>query len=210
MKANYNLYLVTEESVPVGKLLYIVEEAVKGGVTIVQLREKLSNGQTFFEKAKKLKELLRRYQVPLIINDRIDVALAIGADGVHIGQSDLPLKAVREIVPKSMIVGVSVSTVEEALEAEENGATYLGVGAVFPTKSKADAEVLPTGMLDSIIEKVPIPIVAIGGIQLENVAQIQGKNIAGIAVVSGIMKADAPFKTAKAFQHCFYHNTIKE
>lgn len=210
MKANYNLYLVTEESVPVEKLLYIVEEAVKGGVTIVQLREKLSNGQTFFEKAKKLKELLRRYQVPLIINDRIDVALAIGADGVHIGQSDLPLKAVREIVPKSMIVGVSVSTVEEALEAEENGATYLGVGAVFPTKSKADAEVLPTGMLDSIIEKVPIPIVAIGGIQLENVAQIQGKNIAGIAVVSGIMKADAPFKTAKAFQHCFYHNTIKE
>ncbi len=202
MKVNYNLYLVTEESVSVEKLLYTVEEAVKGGVTLVQLREKLSNGQTFFEKAKKLKELLSRYQVPLIINDRIDVALAIEADGVHIGQSDLPLTAVREIVPKSMIVGVSVSTTEEAIEAEQNGANYIGVGALFPTTSKADAKVLPKGMIDSIIEKVSIPIVAIGGIHLENIAEIRDKNIAGIAVVSGIMKADAPFNAAKAFRDC--------
>ncbi|QED47813.1 thiamine phosphate synthase [Cytobacillus dafuensis] len=203
MKANYRLYLVTEESVPVEELLFKVEEAVKGGVTLVQLREKLSSGNLFYEKAKRLKKLLAQYHVPLIINDRVDVALAIDADGVHIGQNDIPLSVVKEIVPDSMIVGVSVSTVEEAREAEKNGADYLGVGAMFPTRSKSDAEELPSGMLDSILENVSIPIVAIGGIQLNNLAEIRDKNIAGIAVVSGIMKADDPFIAAKAFRNSF-------
>ncbi|MBS4189553.1 thiamine phosphate synthase [Bacillus sp. FJAT-49705] len=203
MKANYILYLVTEESVPVEELLFKVEEGVKGGVTIVQLREKLSSGNLFYEKAKRLKELLAQYQVPLIINDRIDVALAIDAEGVHIGQNDIPLTAVKEIVPDSMIVGISVSTVAEAIEAEKNGADYLGVGSMFPTQSKSDAEVLPSGMLDSILKTVSIPIVAIGGIQLNNIAEIRDKNIAGIAVVSGIMKAEDPFLAAKAFRNSF-------
>ena len=142
MKLDLTLYLVTEEAAPLETLLTIVEEAIEGGVTLVQLREKSSDGNVFYEKAKALKELLDRYDVPLIINDRVDVALAVGAAGVHIGQSDLPLHAVRNILPQPMIVGVSVSTVEEALLAEETGASYLGVGAAFPTGTKSDAKVL--------------------------------------------------------------------
>lgn len=126
--------------------------------------------------------------------------MAVGADGVHVGQSDLPAPAIRKIIPLSMIVGVSVGNPEEAREAELNGANYVGVGAVFPTTSKADAKVLPPGMLDKILETIQIPAVAIGGINLENVSMLGGKNIAGIAVVSGIMKANDPFEVAKAYR----------
>lgn len=199
MKPNYTLYLVTEESMPLDQLLLTVEEAVKGGVTIVQLREKKASGKNFFEKAKHLKALLSSYHVPLIINDRVDVALAVGADGVHIGQSDLPLAAVRNMVPSSMIVGISVSTIVEAKEAEENGANYIGVGAVFPTHSKDDAEVLPDGMLEAITNSVSIPAVAIGGIKLNHLPALREINIAGVAIVSGIMKAHDPYNAASSF-----------
>lgn len=200
MTPKYDLYLVTEESVPLKELLHIVEEAVQGGVTLVQLREKKSTGKCFYEKAKKLKELLARYEVPLIINDRVDVALAVHADGVHVGQKDLPLSAVRKIVPDHMIVGVSVSNSEEAKEAELSGANYIGVGAVFPTGTKDDAKVLPEGMLETIASSVSIPSVAIGGIKLHNLPTLLNKKIAGAAIVSGIMAARDPKQAAKEFR----------
>jgi len=208
MSHDYTLYLVTEESVPVGNLLQIVEQAVKGGVTMVQLREKKTDGKLFYEKAAKLKELLDRYSVPLIINDRIDVALAVDAAGVHVGQSDMPLPAIKKIVPPNMLVGVSVSTVEEAMKAEMEGAAYIGVGAIFPTQSKDNAKVLPAGMLESIIGAVNIPIVAIGGIKIDNLLEIREKEIAGIAVVSGIMQAESPFAAAKEFRQTFKENLL--
>lgn len=200
MNLDYRLYLVTEEATPIENLLHIVEEAVKGGVTIVQLREKESSGKVFFEKATKLKKLLARYNIPLIINDRIDVALAVNAEGVHIGQSDLPLTDVRKIIPESMIVGVSVSSVEEAKIAEKNGATYIGVGACFPTTSKSDAKILTEGMLEAIMKEVSIPVVAIGGIKLNNISDLLDLKMAGYAIVSAIMKAQNPATTAREFR----------
>lgn len=200
MKSTYTLNLVTDESVPIEKLLFIIEEAVKGGVTIVQLREKKSAGKLFYEKAIKIKNLLDHYNIPLIINDRVDIALAVGAAGVHVGQTDLPLCAIREIVPSSMIVGISASTIEEALEAEKMGATYIGVGSVFTTQTKADANLLPEGMLDDITNAVSIPVVAIGGIDQNNMKLLSDKKIAGIAVVSAIMKAEDPYEAAATFR----------
>ena len=193
------LNLVTEESVPVDSLLTIVEQAIIGGVTIVQLREKNSSGKKFYEKAKALKELLDAYNVPLIINDRIDIAIAVNAAGVHVGQSDLPLAIVKEIVPSSFIVGVSAGTLEEAMNAERDGATYIGVGSVFPTGTKGDAKLLPHGVLEEITRTVSIPVVAIGGITLENIDTLQYKGIAGVAVVSAIMKANNPSFVAQKF-----------
>lgn len=193
------LYLVTEESVPVDSLLTVVEQAIKGGVTTVQLREKNSDGKEFYEKATMLKELLDRYDVPLIINDRIDIAIAVNAAGVHIGQSDLPLSVVKKLVPSSFIIGVSVATLEEAKNAERDGATYLGVGSVFPTGTKSDAKLLPDGVLKDITQNVSIPVVAIGGISLDNVATLQNHGIDGVAVVSAIMKATNPTLAAEQF-----------
>lgn len=200
MKQIYALNLITEESTPLEQLLPIVEAAVKGGVTIVQLREKRSLGKYFYEKAQSVKALLDRYNIPLIINDRIDIALAVGAAGVHVGQEDLPLAAIRKIVPPSMIVGVSASTLEEALESERNGASYIGVGSIFATKSKADATLLPEGELAKIAQSVSIPIMAIGGITLNNMQQLAGAELAGVAVVSAIMKAEDPYAAAMAFR----------
>ena len=200
---DYRLYLVTEESLPIDVLLEKVEVAVKGGVTLVQLREKTSDGSTFIKKAVKLKQLLDRYEIPLIINDRIDVALAADAAGVHIGQNDLPLTAVRKIVPASMIVGVSTATVAEAKQAEMDGADYVGIGAIFPTKSKADAKLLPAGMLERIMQSIQIPAVAIGGITLENITELRGKGLAGAAIVSGLMRAEEPYHAAAAFRQAW-------
>lgn len=188
---------------PIESLLSKVESAIKGGVTLVQLREKNTDGKEFFEKAKKLKELLRRYQIPLIINDRIDIALAVEADGVHIGQKDLPVEAVRKIVPENMIVGVSAKTVEEAKQAEQMGADYLGVGAVFPTNSKKDAEVLAEGMLRKITQSVSIPAVAIGGIHEGNIVKLTDQGIDGVAVVSAILSAENGYQSTKQLhQYC--------
>ncbi|TQR14197.1 thiamine phosphate synthase [Psychrobacillus soli] len=199
LNLDMTLNLVTEESVSIDVLLKVVEQAIKGGVTIVQLREKNSSGKEFYEKAKALKELLDKYDVPLIINDRIDIAIAVNAAGVHIGQSDLPLATVKEIVPESFIIGVSAGTLEEAKSAERDGATYIGVGSIFPTGTKGDAKLLPQGVLKEIIQSVSIPIVAIGGITLENMDTLQHKGIAGVAVVSAIMKANNPLLVAQQF-----------
>lgn len=199
------LYLVTEESVPLDNLLNVVTKAIQGGVTIVQLREKNCNGKEFYEKAKILKKLLDSYDIPLIINDRIDIAIAVNAAGVHIGQTDLPIQIVKEMVPKSFIIGVSAGNLEEAENAEREGATYIGVGSVFPTGTKGDAKLLAPGVLEEITKTVSIPVVAIGGIALENVQTLQHTGIAGVAVVSAIMKASNPSLVAEKF-----HKIIKQ
>lgn len=196
-KIDYSLYLVTEEEMPVKKLLHLIQESVAGGVTVVQLREKKSGGRDFFEKALQVKKLLDSLSVPLIINDRADVALAVGADGVHIGQSDLPLKAVKKILPESMVVGVSARTVKDAIAAEDEGADYIGSGSLFPTATKEDAKLLPMGALQQIVSAVSIPVVAIGGINEKNIGSLKESGAAGFAVVSALTKARSPKKAAK-------------
>lgn len=190
-----SLYLVTEESIAIEELTKIIAQSVSGGVSIVQLREKNNSSLSFYEKASALKQLLNELSIPLIINDRVDIALAVGADGIHIGQDDLPLPVVKKMVPVDMIVGVSVSTLEEALEAERNGADYIGVGSVFPTKTKQDATLMALEDLGEICRGVSIPAVAIGGITADNISALSDSGLSGAAVVSAIMNADNP-KTA--------------
>ncbi|MFF2499481.1 thiamine phosphate synthase [Peribacillus sp. NPDC058075] len=192
---DFSLYLVTDESLAIEELTKIIAESVSGGVSIVQLREKNNSSLSFYNKAFALKQLLNELSIPLIINDRVDIALAVAADGIHIGQDDLPLPVVKKVVPEDMIVGVSVSTLEEALEAERNGADYIGVGSVFPTKTKQDATLMAIGDLEEICRSVSIPAVAIGGITADNISDLSASGLSGTAVVSAIMNAESP-KTA--------------
>lgn len=194
---DYKLYLVTEEDMPVEQLLPMIKQAVNGGASLVQLREKSSGGKIFYEKALQLKNFLDSLSIPLIINDRVDIALAVDAAGVHLGQSDLPIEAVKKIIPDSMVVGISAHTVKEAILAEETGADYIGVGSIFPTSSKTDANLLPQGMLEKIIDSVSIPVVAIGGITEENAILLQSHELDGIAVISSITRADDPKSAAE-------------
>ncbi|GIN21177.1 thiamine phosphate synthase [Siminovitchia fordii] len=194
---DYKLYLVTEEDMPGEQLLPMIKQAVDGGVSLVQLREKNSGGKIFYEKALEIKNFLDSLSIPLIINDRVDIALAVEAAGVHLGQSDLPIEAVKKIIPDSMVVGISAHTVKEAILAEETGADYIGVGSIFPTSSKTDANLLPQGMLEKIIDSVSIPVVAIGGITEENAILLQSHELDGIAVISSITRADDPKSAAE-------------
>ncbi|AOH54015.1 thiamine-phosphate diphosphorylase [Peribacillus muralis] len=187
-----SLYLVTEESLELEDLFKIMSQSIAGGVSIVQLREKNTSSLSFYKKAAALKQVLNELSTPLIINDRVDIAIAVGAEGIHIGQDDLPLSVVKQMVPGEMIIGVSVSTLEEALEAERNGADYLGVGSIFPTKTKQDATLMSIRDLEEICRSVSIPAVAIGGINAENISNLSDKGLAGAAVVSAIMNAENP------------------
>ena len=181
------LYAVTDRSWLNGQTLYEqVEQALKGGVSFLQLREKELEEQAFLEEAKVIQELCKKYQVPFLINDNVELAASIGADGVHVGQSDMAAGAAREKLGPDRIIGVSARTVEEALEAQRQGADYLGVGAVFPTGSKADAVEVDHQVLKEICSAVEIPVIAIGGIGRDNVAQLKGSGICGIAVISAI------------------------
>ena len=166
-----------------------VEAALKGGATCVQLREKELDGAAFLEEAKVLTALCRRYGIPLIINDNVEVALASGADGVHVGQEDLTVEQVRRMAGDRLIVGVSAHSVEQALAAQAGGADYLGVGAVFATATKSDAHVLPRETLAEICRAVDIPVVAIGGIGEDNLLQLAGTGVDGAALVSAIFSA---------------------
>lgn len=166
-----------------------VEAALKGGATCVQLREKELDGTALLEEAKVLAALCRRYGVPLIINDNVEVALAAGADGVHVGQDDLTVEQVRRLAGDRLIVGVSAHSVEQALAAQAGGADYLGVGAVFATATKSDAHVLPRETLAEICRAVDIPVVAIGGIGEDNLLQLAGTGVDGVALVSAIFSA---------------------
>ena len=185
------LYLVTDEALLRGRdLCQCVREAIAGGVTMVQLREKDASSLSFFESAKRVKGVTDDGNVPFIINDRLDIALAVDADGLHIGQDDLPLLTARKILGPDKLLGVSVCTVAEALLAREQGADYLGVGAMFPTPSKLDAQHVTLATLKAIKASVDIPVVAIGGINLGNVESVMSSGVDGVAVISAILQAD--------------------
>ncbi len=189
-KKDLLLYAVTDRHWLNGReLADVVKESLDGGVTMLQLREKMLEEDKFLEEAKLLQALCRERKIPFIINDNVDIAVAVDADGVHVGQSDMEALDVRAKVGPDKIVGVSAQTVEQALLAEKHGADYLGVGAVFPTGSKDDADDVSYEMLKAICEAVSIPVVAIGGISQENVSRLAGSGICGVAVISAIYAA---------------------
>lgn len=186
-KKDLLLYAVTDRSWLGEESLYSqVEKAIKGGATFVQLREKELDEEHFLEEAKEIKELCKKYQVPFVINDSVKIALAAEADGVHVGQSDMEAGDVRAKLGPDKIIGVSAQTVEQALLAQEHGADYLGVGAVFPTGSKADADEVSHKTLKAICDAVDIPVIAIGGISTDNVKKLSGNGLCGVAVISAI------------------------
>ena len=185
------LYAVTDRAWTGKQNLYEqVESALKGGATCVQLREKELDEEAFLKEAMEIGALCRQYGVPFIVNDNVDIAILCKADGIHVGQDDMAALQVRQKVGDGMIIGVSVHSVEEALEAVKNGADYLGVGAMFATSTKADADVLPMKVLRDICDAVDIPVVAIGGINKQNILQLAGTGVDGVALVSAIFAAD--------------------
>lgn len=185
---DYSVYLCTDrELMSTQTLEEAVEAAIKGGATLIQLREKNCSSKEFYETAVSIKKITEKYNVPLIINDRVDIALAVDAEGVHVGQSDLPAKVVRKIIGNDKIVGVSARSQELAMKAYEDGADYLGVGAMYATSTKKDAKVITKEELAKIRSSVPIPIVVIGGVNENNVSDFKGTGIDGVAVVSAII-----------------------
>ena len=181
------LYAITDRNWLNGKtLLSQAELALQGGATILQLREKHLDDETFLQEAKEIQELCRKYGVPFIVNDNVEVALKVGADGIHVGQKDMEAGDVRRLLGPDKILGVSAQTVEQAILAEKNGADYLGVGAVFPTGSKDDADDVSHETLAAICKAVKIPVVAIGGISKHNLLELKGTGICGISVISAI------------------------
>lgn len=200
---DYSLYLVTNRAHKTkNEFLAIIEEAILGGVTIVQLREKDTSTGEFHKIATDLKELTSKYNIPLIINDRLDIALAINADGVHVGQSDMPADIVRKIIGENKILGVSAATIKEAKIAENSGADYIGSGAIFPTQTK-DADCISIEHLKEIIGAVNIPIIAIGGLGENNISSLANTNIGGISVVSAIMESNDPKKASESLKKEF-------
>ncbi len=189
MFVDYSLYLVTDRGMLGGKNLYkAVEEAVRGGVTLLQLREKDAGSGEFYNIAVEMKKLAGLFRTPLIINDRLDIALAVDADGLHIGQEDLPLEVARKLLGPGKILGYSVSNQAEAVYGEENGADYLGAGPVYHTGSKEVAiEPIGPAGLKRIKESVSIPVVGIGGIGIDNIGEVKESGIAGISVISAIL-----------------------
>ena len=186
-KKDLLLYAVTDRHWLGDRTLYeVVKESLDGGATFIQLREKNLDQEHFLEEAKELKKLCAEYKVPFVINDNVDIALEIDADGVHVGQSDMEAGDVRAKLGPDKIIGVSAQTVEQALLAEKHGADYLGVGAVFPTGSKDDAIEVSHETLKAICEAVSIPVIAIGGITVDNTSVLAGTGICGIAVISAI------------------------
>lgn len=202
---DYTLYLVTDR-VMAGERNFeeLVAQAVRGGCTLVQLREKEASSGELYERALRLKEVTDFYHVPLIIDDRIDIMLAVDAAGVHLGQSDLPAEAARQLIGPDKILGVSAQTVEEAEKAESDGADYLGIGAVFPTATKTDTVPVSKETLSSICQAVRIPVVAIGGINARNVPALEGTGISGAAVVSAIMAQPKPEEAARRLKEVIY------
>ncbi|MFZ5435460.1 MAG: thiamine phosphate synthase [Bacillota bacterium] len=193
-----DLYVVTERKLTGGRsLLEVVEESLAGGATVVQLREKDISTREFVKLAFRVKEVARRHGAAFIINDRVDVALAVGADGVHLGQDDMPLELARRMMGEQAVIGVSVSSVQEAKAAADGGADYLGVSAIYSTSTKTDAPVIGLDGLSEIRKAVRLPLVAIGGIHLGNAAGVIKSGADGIAVVSAIMAAADPRRAAE-------------
>lgn len=193
-----SLYFITDSTgFDECEFLRRTEQALKGGVTLVQLREKDKTTREYLYLAKKVHELTKKYKVPLIIDDRIDIAMAAEAEGVHLGQSDMPVNIARKILGDDVIIGATAKTVEQAEEAYRNGADYLGVGAIYPTTTKVKTVLTSTETLAEICRAVPIPVNAIGGLNKDNIDVLKGIDIAGICVVSAIMKADDPMEAAR-------------
>lgn len=192
-KFDPTLYFITDSTnYTEEEFLYRVEQALKGGATLLQLREKEKSTREYIELAEKVHEIAKRYNVPLIIDDRVDVALAIDAEGVHVGASDMPVAVARKLMGNDKIVGATAKTVPWAKEAYEQGADYLGVGAIYPTTTKVVTVLTSTETLDAITKAVPIPVNAIGGLNKDNLDILKGIGISGICVVSAIMKSDDP------------------
>ena len=205
MKPDYSLYLVTDRMLMRTKTLgEAVEQAVIGGCTMVQLREKEILSLDFYVLASEMKKITDRYGIPLIINDRIDIAMAVGAAGVHIGQKDIPADIARKVIGKDMLLGVSAVSVAEAVNAAKAGADYLGVGAMFPTGTKPDAGFVSMEELGRIRKAVDIPIVVIGGISKENAMLFQPMGIDGLAVVSAVIAQPDIKKSAADLKSLFF------
>ena len=194
------LYLVTNRyQDSLESFLEKVETACRSGVTIVQLREKNLTTNQYYQLAKQVKEITDAYQIPLIIDDRLDVCLAVDAAGLHIGDDELPVSVARQVLGPEKILGVTAKTVKRALEAEEGGANYLGTGAIFPTTTKENAPITLISTLKTICQRVAIPVVAIGGLTSENIDQLIGTGIAGVAVVRDLMQAEDVEAKTQAF-----------
>lgn len=197
MKFDSSMYFITDSTnYSEEEFLYRVEQALMGGITLLQLREKDKSTREYMDLAEKVHTLTKKYNVPLIIDDRVDVALAIDAEGVHVGQSDMPVSIARKLMGDDKIVGATTKTVEQAVEAYAQGADYLGVGAIYPTTTKVKTVLTSTETLGNICSAVLIPVNAIGGLNKDNIDVLKGIPIAGICVVSAIMKADDPKQTA--------------
>lgn len=198
IKKNLKLYLVTDNDILGERDFYkCIEDAIKGGVTMVQLREKDASGKEFLEKAFKLREITRKYNIPFIINDRVDIAIICDADGVHVGQSDIDAKFVRSLIGENKILGVSARNLNEAKKAKEDGANYIGVGAMYSTSTKLDAKSVSYETVEQIKKIVDIPIVLIGGINLDNLENLKKLHCDGYAIVSSILKEKDIYSTSK-------------
>ena len=198
------LYFITDSTYfSEEEFLYRAEQALKGGVTLLQLREKNKTTREYISLTEKVHILTQKYSVPLIVDDRIDVAIAVNAEGVHLGQSDMPVDTARRILGNDKIIGATAKTVEQAVEAFKNGADYLGVGAIYPTTTKVKTVLTSVDMLKDIVRAVPIPVNAIGGLNKDNMYVLNSTGIAGICVVSAIMKADNPQKAAEEIKEKF-------
>lgn len=204
-KLDTTMYFITDSTnYSEAEFLRRIEEACKGGVTLLQLREKDKTTREYLSLAEKVHTITMRYDIPLIIDDRVDIALAINAEGVHVGQSDLPVKFARQLMGTDKIVGATAKTVPQAVEAYEQGADYLGVGAIYPTTTKVKTVLTSVDTLKEIVKAVPIKVNAIGGLNKDNIHVLNGTGIDGICVVSAIMKADDPFTAAKELKEAFH------
>ena len=203
------LYFITDStSVPEERFLPTVEAACKGGATLIQLREKNKSTREYMDLALATHEITKRYGVPLIIDDRVDVALAIDAEGVHVGQTDMPVKIARQLMGPDKIIGATTKTVPQALEAYEQGADYLGVGAIYPTTTKVVTILTSVDTLKQIVKAVPIKVNAIGGLNKDNIDVLKGSGIAGICAVSAIMKAADPEFATRELKQAFLNLVI--
>ena len=198
------MYLITDSTgFSTDEFLYRVEQGLKGGATLLQLREKDKSTREYIALAEKVHKISKKYNVPLIIDDRIDVAMALDAEGVHLGQSDMPVNIARKILGEDKIIGATAKTVAQAVEAYENGADNLGVGAIYPTTTKVKTVLTSVDTLKDIVKAVPIPVNAIGGLNKDNIDILENTGIAGICVVSAVMKAENPQKSASEIKERF-------
>lgn len=203
-KIDYSLYLCTDRSLMTAPTLeQAVNDAIKGGCTVIQLREKQTTTREFYSLALSIKRITEYYQIPLIINDRLDIAAAVNAEGVHLGQKDLPADIARAVLGEEKIIGVSANNLQDAIQAEIDGADYIGVGAMFSTLTKTDTKPVTIEKLKEIRSAVKVPIVAIGGIKRSNITQLNGTGINGVAVVSAIIGSNNITTAAKELKALF-------